>query len=42
LLDGNPNLRFDGILGGAEERLDAQMLFDPLEKQFNLPAIMPP
>ena len=36
--DGDPDLRFDGILRGAEERFDAQMLFDPFKEQFHLPA----
>jgi hypothetical protein len=30
--DGDPDLRIDRILAGAVERLDAQMLFDPFEK----------
>ena len=29
---------FDCIRSGAEKRLDAQVLFDPFEKQFHLPA----
>ena len=36
--DGNPDLCLDRILGGAEEGLDPQVLFDPFEKQFDLPA----
>ena len=35
---GAPDLRLDRILAGAEEFLDAQMLLDPLEEQFHLPA----
>ena len=37
--DGDPNLRFDRILGGAIEGLDSKMLLDPFEKQFDLPAL---
>ena len=36
--DGNPDLRFHRVVGGAEERLDPQVLFDPLEEQLYLPA----
>ncbi len=36
--DGNPDLSFHCIFGSAEERFDAQMLFDPFEKQLDLPA----
>ena len=36
--DGDPDLRLDSVLGGTEERLDAKMLLDPLEEQFDLPA----
>ena len=35
---GNPDLRLHGILGRAIELLDTQVLLDPLEKQFDLPA----
>ena len=35
---GDPYLALDGILGSAEETLDAQVLLDPLEEQFYLPA----
>ena len=38
--DGHPELRLDGILRGAEETLDPQVLFDPLEKQLYLPAAL--
>src|ERR1039458_5082517 len=36
--DRNPDLGLDGVVGRAEEVLDAQVLLDPLEKQFHLPA----
>ena len=36
--DGDPDLRFDGTLVGAEKRFDAQVLLDPFEKQLDLPA----
>ena len=35
--DGDPYLSLHGVLAGALERLDAQVLFDPFEKQFQLP-----
>ena len=38
--DGNPDLGLDRVFGGAEERLDAQVLLDPLEKQLHLPAAL--
>ena len=34
----NPDLSFHGILGISVEGLDSQVLFDPFEEQFNLPA----
>lgn len=37
--DRDPDLRLDGILAGAQKRLDAQMLLDPLEEQLDLPAL---
>ena len=37
--DGDPDLRLDGVFAGAQELLDPQMLFYPLEKQFDLPAL---
>ena len=37
--DGDPDLGLDGILGGAEEGFDAQVLLDPLEKEFHLPSV---
>ena len=36
--DCDPDLRFDGIFGGAVERFDSKMLLDPFEEQFDLPA----
>ena len=33
-----PDLDEHGILGGAVKGLDLQVLLDPLEKEFNLPA----
>lgn len=33
-----PDLHFDCVLGNAVEGLDPQMLLDPFEKQFDLPA----
>jgi len=36
---GNPYLRLDGVLAGAKEHLDAQMLLDPFEEQLHLPAL---
>jgi hypothetical protein len=38
--DGDPDLGHDGILAGADEGLDAQVLFDPLEEEFDLPALL--
>ena len=38
--DGNPNLGFDGVGRRADEPLDPQMLFDPLEEQFYLPTAL--
>ena len=37
--DGSPYLRLDCVFGGAKERFDAQVLFDPLEKQLDLQAL---
>ena len=37
--DGDPDLRLHRVLAGAEKCLDAQMLLDPLEEQFDLPAL---
>ena len=36
--DGNPHLCLDGVGRIAEKALDPQILFDPLEEQFHLPA----
>ena len=36
--DGDPDLRFDRILGGAIKGLDSKMLLDPFEEQFDLPS----
>lgn len=38
--DRDPDLGFDRVLGRAEERLDAQVLFDPFEEQLNVPAAL--
>ena len=38
--NGNPYLSFNRIFGSAVEGLDSQMLFDPFEKQFDLPATL--
>ena len=32
------DLGFDGVLGSSEEAFDAQVLLDPFEEQFDLPA----
>ena len=37
--DCNPDLRLDRVLVGAIKRLDAQVLLDPFEEQFDLPAL---
>ena len=36
--DGDPDLRFDRVFGGAIKRFDPQVLFDPFEEQLHLPA----
>src|SRR4030042_2085470 len=36
--DGNPDLGLHGIRRCAIERLDPQVLFDPLEEEFHFPA----
>ena len=36
---GDPDMRFDGVLGTAIEALDAQVRLDPLEEQLDLPAV---
>src|SRR3954470_2452522 len=35
----NPDLSLHRILGGAEERFDTKVLFDPFEEQLDLPAV---
>ena len=35
----DPELSEDGVFGGAEEGFDFEVLFDPLEKQLDLPTI---
>lgn len=37
--DGDPDLGFHGVGGRSEERLDPQMLLDPLEEQFHVPPL---
>lgn len=37
--DRNPDLRLHRILTLAQKRLDSEMLLDPLEEQFHLPAL---
>ena len=37
---GNPDLCLDGVLAGAEKHLDTQVLFDPLEEQIHLLALI--
>ena len=37
--NGDPDLRVNGVLGGPVEGLDVKMLFDPFEKEFNLPPL---
>lgn len=36
--DRNPDWGLHGVLRGAEEAVDSQMLFDPSEQEFDLPA----
>lgn len=38
--DRDPYLRLHRILAGSQKGLDTQMLFDPLEEQFDLPALL--
>jgi hypothetical protein len=38
--DGNPDLGLDRIVAGAIESFDSEMLFDPFEEQFDLPATL--
>ena len=37
---GAPDLRLDGVLAVAQELLDSQVLLDPFEEQFDLPAVL--
>jgi hypothetical protein len=37
--DRDPDLRLDRVLGGSKKRFDPQVLLDPLEEQFDLPAL---
>ena len=36
--DGNPDLSLHSILWGTGKALDTQVLLDPFEEQFDLPA----
>lgn len=36
----DPDLCAHGVFGRAKKRFDAQVLFDPLEEEFNLPAVL--
>src|SRR4051794_25272726 len=38
--DCDPDLRLHRVLGGAEERLDAEMLLDPFEEELHLPSTL--
>ena len=38
--DGRPHLRLHRVLAGAQKLLDAQVLRDPREEQFDLPALL--
>ena len=40
--DCNPDLRLHCVLAGAQKRLDAQVLLDPFEEQFDLPTVSIP
>ena len=33
---GDPHLTSDGVLGSAEEALDAQVLLDPFEQRYDI------
>ena len=37
--NGNPNLGLDAVRGSAEETFDPKVLFDPFEKEFDMPAV---
>ena len=36
--DGDPDLSLDSVFGSTIKSLDSEMLLDPFEKQFHLPA----
>ena len=38
--DGDPDLRLDRVVAGAEKVFDPQVLFDPLEEQLHPPAAL--
>lgn len=38
--DRDPHLRLHGVLGSSEKRLDAKMLLDPPEEEFDLPPLL--
>jgi len=38
--DGDPDLGLHGVFRGSEEPFDPQVLLDPLEEQFDLPAAL--
>jgi len=38
--DGDPDLCLHRVLTGSIESFDAQVLFDPLEEQLHLPALL--
>jgi hypothetical protein len=38
--DGNPDLSFHGILGGAIKRFDTKVLLDPFEEDLDLPTTL--
>src|SRR5659263_263908 len=38
--DRDPHLGLHGVLGSSEERLDAEMLLDPPEEEFDLPPLL--
>ena len=40
--DADPDLGLDGVVGGAMEGLDSEMLPDPFEEQFDLPSVLVP
>jgi len=38
--DGAPYLGLHGVFGGGKKPFDPEVLFDPLEEQFDLPAAL--